>query len=392
MYEKLTVLLTLKGRVHHTLRWLKYANDNHFPFLIYIADGQPSEEVRDFLSNPHNICNIAVEYHEYDDRDRAAFYQKTLDSMNRITSEYLIYCGNNNFLFVPGLMKCIHFLEENKDYVCAGGGVSRMYMNPYDIEFLYGEVTGFSYDGYDKDGTIDGDQNYKMKSYNEGTVVERMISLLMDYRLIFCHVYKTTEIRKVASDIVELNFISPNIHEYFMALRTLTLGKVKSFPEYLTYIQSTGTSMSAGHPENSRNLPELLHYFLHSTYSDDIKKATRRLEEVLSALGELKTGKELELLRRAFTYRHYVSLPCISIFIEHAIKLFAEDQDVSRAVCHAMSINKDAKIFLREEGPASCCDFKSLILSKLKNRGCEQGFLDELNVELDKVKRCLSNS
>ena len=38
--NKLTILLTLKGRESFTYRWLEYSNNIRLPFRIYIADGE----------------------------------------------------------------------------------------------------------------------------------------------------------------------------------------------------------------------------------------------------------------------------------------------------------------------------------------------------------------
>lgn len=50
-----TILLTLKGRPLHTLRWMWHHNRIRLPFPIVIADGGNNQEIERLLSNPKNF-------------------------------------------------------------------------------------------------------------------------------------------------------------------------------------------------------------------------------------------------------------------------------------------------------------------------------------------------
>ena len=71
MKDNLTILLTLRGRHLHTLRWMWHANRVGLPCHVIIADGEVHPTIDRLLSDPGNFRNLSYEYHRHHDRNRA---------------------------------------------------------------------------------------------------------------------------------------------------------------------------------------------------------------------------------------------------------------------------------------------------------------------------------
>ena len=74
--NSLTIILTLRGRHLHTLRWMWHANRTSLPYHIIIADGEVHPTIDRLLSDPSIFPNISYEYHRYRDLSLTDYYKK----------------------------------------------------------------------------------------------------------------------------------------------------------------------------------------------------------------------------------------------------------------------------------------------------------------------------
>jgi glycosyltransferase domain-containing protein len=147
MTEKLTILLTLKDRTPFTLRWMRFANNEHFPFKIILADGGSDDSATKIFANYSNFQDLDYKYVRYpEDINYTAYYKKVSDAMSLVESPYLLLADNDDFFCTEGLIRSIEFLEENPDYVAARGYYKGFSVKRRDSEVgpdkleLYGEL------------------------------------------------------------------------------------------------------------------------------------------------------------------------------------------------------------------------------------------------------------
>lgn len=232
-----TILLTLRGRHLHTLRWLWHANRIRLPFHVVIADGDVHPTVERVLSKGSSFPNLSYEYHRYADRSFSDFYRKCVDALGKVNTRYVKIVDNDDFLFPSGVTRLAAFLDHAPEYVCAGAGIPGFVLEfrPGPTRYLVGTFERIDY-RYLFDGS------YACRDIDQGSVTERVLDELNRYLSLYYFVYRTDAMRVVAADIQRLDFSDLDIHERFFALRTVTLGKVKSDPSYFFYFRQHGTS------------------------------------------------------------------------------------------------------------------------------------------------------
>jgi len=235
--DKLTIVLTLRGRPLHTLRWLWHANRIHLPFHIIIADGEVNQSISRVLLHPELFPNLSYEYHQYSDATLSDFYGKCVDALMRVSTPYVVMSDNDDFIFPSGLLRSVAFLEHETEYVSAGGGVPgfSLMKKSNRLDGLVGGVRRIRY-RYHNDGS------YKCRDIDNPALSSRVLSQLKDYHVTYYHVYRTAAILQVAKEIVDHDFSDLEIHERYWSIRAVTLGKVKSDPTYFSLIRQQGTS------------------------------------------------------------------------------------------------------------------------------------------------------
>src|SRR5262249_33432081 len=123
LINKVTILLTLKGRTQFTLRWLWHVNRTGLPFRIFVADGEPHPAISGLLEGNTAFPNLRLVYGRYNDRSYRDFYGKLVDALRRIDTPYVMLVDNDDFILPRGVLDSVAFLDAHPDYVCAGGGI-----------------------------------------------------------------------------------------------------------------------------------------------------------------------------------------------------------------------------------------------------------------------------
>lgn len=286
MNDSLTILLTLRGRHLHTLRWLWHANRVALPFHVIIADGQVHPAIDRLLSTPAAFSDLSFEYRRYDDRSLADFYAKCADAVDRVATPYVMMSDNDDFLLPSGLSRCVDFLEEAPDFACAMGGIpgfsTERRAGVWDT--VLGRVDRIAYRCHD-------DGSYDSRDIDQPTAAERVTAEARRFLSIYYAVYRTDALRTIMTEIDELQPSDLLIHEFFAALRALTLGKAAGSARYFSYFRQGNSSSQFS--SNS----DWIGHLLRSPFARDFQTMTARITAAATDDAASAAALEGEIVR-----------------------------------------------------------------------------------------------
>lgn len=267
MKNGLTVVLTLKGRHLHTLRWLWHANRTRLPFHVVIADGEVHPTIDRLLSNPLTFPDLSYEYHRYEDRSLRDYYCKKADALGKVRTPYVMMMDNDDFPLPFGIGKAISFLESAPDYVCAGGGIPgfKLGAGANDMPNVTGALNRVCY-------RYIANQWYRCRDFDSSSASERVVEEIRNPLSVHYNVYRTSERNTIAGDIVAINPCL-SLCEMFAAMRTMTLGKVKSDSSYFIYFRQQGSSQFLGYSK------DLIDDILLSNLAEDFKLVAAKVAD-----------------------------------------------------------------------------------------------------------------
>src|SRR3989304_10621417 len=89
-------------------RVLNYYKDTKI--IIYIADSTPEkyENASKYQCNYYHSPNLFV-------------CEKILKVLQKVKTPYVVFCGDDDFIVPKSIIKCVEFLEANKDFSIAEG-------------------------------------------------------------------------------------------------------------------------------------------------------------------------------------------------------------------------------------------------------------------------------
>jgi glycosyltransferase domain-containing protein len=235
MKQRLTIVLPLKGRHLFTFRFLWHANRMRLPYHFLIADGQVNEAVAQQLSDSRKMFpDLDIEYIRYpDDVDYSRYFAKMSDAVQRVRTPYVMHADNDDFLGFEGIERALDFLDANKDYVCARGH----------------SVTFSVYSGFgSSEVAICGKFNQfhlqrDADDFSAPTAMQRLRDDGLSHAMYYA-IYRTEALATIWREIAEIDFSDLTLHENFVGLRTLTLGKAHTNKETITYFSQSGTGIS----------------------------------------------------------------------------------------------------------------------------------------------------
>ena len=235
MTPRLTIVMPLKGRHLFTFRFLWHANRMRLPYRFLIADGQVNEAVVRHLGDSRKIFpELDIEYIRYpDDVDYSRYFAKMYDAMQRVRTPYVMHADNDDFLAFDGIERTLDFLDAHKDYVCSRG---------HYLTFSVYSGLGSSHGGIC--GKFNGYYLYRdFKNAAASTAIERLRECGLDQALYYA-VCRTDALVCIWREIAEMDFSDLTLQENFVALRALTLGKVHTDEQTITYYSQAGTGIS----------------------------------------------------------------------------------------------------------------------------------------------------
>jgi glycosyltransferase domain-containing protein len=366
--EKLTVVLPLKGRSLHTLRWLWHANVINMPYRILVADGEPDEKIQSFLKDKRNFPNLNYEYLVYDDKTFNDFYFKLKDCLEKVKTEYVMFSDNDDFLSIIGSNKAVEFLEMNSKFVSCGGGVAGFLLANDSNQKCYGLIESFTF-------------RYEEKKYNCRDITtdcpsDRVLDEINNYLCFYYNVYRTEALKKITNEVYKLDFTDLEIHEMYCALRTVTLGKVKSDPTYFGYYRQKETSLRSAYKG------DWFEHLLNSDFTNDFNKMVNKIiEELLnkdfsvnfcnSFRSNLINAYALILRKNIMSVAIKYRLPWLS---------YLKRKIISLSLIQLIPKKFRARITFY------------LMFQDLKNAGCQSIDLVNYKKELEGIKQTLSGS
>jgi len=366
MKPRLTIVLPLKGRHLFTLRFLWHANSARLPYRILIADGQVHPTLAGILENSReHFANLDIDYVRYpDDLDFHHFWVKMADALHRVTTPYAMQVDNDDFVAHTGTERSLDFLEANTGYVCCGGGLAgfSVYSGLHDPNNgLIGYPNRYTYRYTYLDRSDD---------FSSTSAVER---LRKGSRNWWCYyaVYRTDALKTICREIVEIDFSDRQLHEFYYAMRTLTLGKARSDPSTIAYLRQYGTSLLSSFPK------DWVHHLLRSRFTSDFQNMIDRISAQAAAADGADSAQVAEMLRgiceewlREFLRIYYGSLqPVKQLMRDHTPRFFNW-------------LKKRRRYFVGTE--------RAALFSRLAADGASVEYLEKFDAELAAIEEVLT--
>jgi len=315
MTPRLTIILPLKGRHLFTLRFLWHADQQKLPYRFLIADGEVHPTVAAILEKSQTVFpNLDVEYVRYPgDANFSRFYAKMADAAERIRTPYAMYADNDDFLAFAGIEASLDFLDAHPDFVCCGGGLAGFSVysglhNP--TNGLTGRPNRYAYRYTVHDRSVD---------FSSPSAVERLRAGSRNWWTYYA-VYRVEALATIYHEIVEIDFSDLQLHEFYCAMRTMTLGKARSEGSTIAYLRQYGTSMQTAYQK------DWVHHLLRSRFTSDFTALIDRIAAQAAASDDAAAAEIAEILRgicetwlREFLHVYYGSLQSVKqILRDHA--------------------------------------------------------------------------
>ncbi|WP_458760227.1 TIGR00180 family glycosyltransferase [Afipia sp. TerB] len=281
----LTILLPLKGRHLHTLRFLWDANRRKLPYKFLIADGEVHPTIAGMLEGPSKAFpHLDIEYIRYpDDASFSDFYRKMADAAGRVRTKYVMQADNDDFLIASGIDRCLSFLDANPDYQSFGGGVGAFALAPTGSQFDL--VTG----PLDKLAFRYG-PGYWPKDLFSPEALARCTSGFKS--VIYYNVYRAPALAIILRELAAIDFTDLELHESFFTLHALTLGKSGQDARVISYLRQMGTSSAS-----AWNGDDWVGYLLKSRFTDDFKTYLSRISTMIAAADGIDAGTAATRIR-----------------------------------------------------------------------------------------------
>lgn len=371
MSSSLTLLLTLKGRPLHTLRWLWHANRTKLAFPVIVADGEVHPRIAALLENPQTFPNLDLRYFRYHDASFSDFYRKCSDAIGKVMTPFAMMQDNDDFVFPSGLEADMAFLQENPDYVCAGGRVAGFSLHPQPAPKtnLTGPLHLLKHRYSD---------NYACQSHDSASIAHRAVNETRNYSTIYYNIYRTETLQTVANEIIRHNFTDLEIHEMFWALRTVTLGKTKGLPQHYSYFRQYGTSLG-----NAFQV-DWVHHLLRSNFTEDFHKMVTAIAEAAARADNTSPEAIAEDLRNAYGDGLRISLSRRYGGAGSQAPLVTRVKQIVRDIAPNI-LTMTYKSYRNDLARARVALFDSI-----KGDGATAAFIERQRTELDLIEQTLS--
>jgi glycosyltransferase domain-containing protein len=367
--DLLTILLPTKGRHLHTLRFLWHANEIKLPYRILVADGEVHPRIAELLEDPATFSSLSIDYVRYPkDVTFGHFFRKIADAAQRINTAYVKMVDNDDFLVPTGLSKCLQFLEGNLDYVCCGGGLAGFAIDDMSgtaLPQVLGRVNRYAY-RYTK--------NYTSRDLAAVSLKERVLDAYRNYKTTYYDVFRTDALQTIWTECAEIDFSDAQLHEYFCALRTVTLGKARSDASNIFYLRQYGTSGQAAFKK------DWVHHLVHSRFSKDLDTTVDRISGLVAKADGGAAIVVAEELRE-------ITAVWLRTFLKQT---YAINSVTIKE--HLRSSMPDWFMKLRRMRHAAVWHERNLLFRRLRGDGAPESYLATFRGELETIERLLRDS
>tara|TARA_B100000787_G_scaffold170301_1_gene165955 strand:- start:3168 stop:4256 length:1089 start_codon:yes stop_codon:yes gene_type:complete len=262
--KSFTLILLIKGRHEFTRRWLSYMKKINFGHPIIIADGQDDEETEKIIKEINNDQNLSIQYFRYNTHSGYHdYYKMESDVLDKVKTDLVMLCDNDDFIIPVGLSEQIIFLSKNPDYISVSGRILNFEINNYDYSTYGDEVTFLNPCNY-----------YRLDDPLEDWK-EHINSVFTKFQPNFYNVFQTKFRKLIAEEKVRLNFSDLVINEFYVQLRAASFGKSKILDTTSHYLRQRGTSSISRNYDFSEDL-------LEKNMPEDVRKLATKIAEISS--------------------------------------------------------------------------------------------------------------
>jgi len=178
MQYQLTILVPSINRSEFLIRMMHYYAQKNFKGVLLIGDSSREQEFKrtaDVVTLLKQKLDVRhIDCGGMDDRE-AIFHLTDL-----LTTEYVAFLGDDDFLIPSGLDECIKYLDRHSDYISANGDAFAVQL---DAKGAYGRIS-----------RVDA---YPQPNCEEPTARERVLSHLASYSVTIFGVHRVTAWRKM---------------------------------------------------------------------------------------------------------------------------------------------------------------------------------------------------
>lgn len=265
--NKLTIILTLKGRFNYTRRWLEWAVSQNCPFKVLIADGGLDDSVRLHLASLRTN-NLNLEYVRYPpDLTLKDWFVKISDITQRVETKYTILTDNDDFLIYERLGHAIEKMERN--------GEISLYTRPqYRIGFNY---AGFHGRHMDLDMLVKPNNDIYVEEHlvtNRDRYMDKSLIARLEYAInnfnaasFWYGIHLTTEMQKTHATILKGSVSLAIIQEWYLIYRAIIKNSIFYDEISLPYLVRQEQTSEAASSLYDTEAPHRI--FLNRTWSDD---------------------------------------------------------------------------------------------------------------------------
>lgn len=255
----LTILVPTKNRHFHLKRLLNYYKNFQFKGFILIFDSSNSLIYKKNVRLVKNLNNKKISIIKYN----AFPFQCFKNFKNKISTNFVCYCGDDDYFIVDGLKKSVLELKKNKNIIGVNGltyGMEFIGSN-YNVISSIGEYTNF----------------YTMKN----TPIDRINDLTKKYLVPLFSVFRTKKFREM------LKIVPTRNQTDICPSRTVNDEMLESF--YITFL---GKILHQKFPFLIRSVSDLKKGYKFDLFENDLdlKKSNNFLKKTI--LKKIKTKKE----------------------------------------------------------------------------------------------------
>lgn len=147
---------------------------------------------------------------------------KAIYALEYVFSKYMVFCADDDFIFINAIKKCSDFLNNNNDYVC-----------------VQGELISFKY--FKEDSNIE----YKIETYFpiikhssfSESITDRFFSFSAPYRHSFYGVHRVNNILYIYKLIKKYKLTEPFLLELVQAILLTLSGKILTFNDCIYHLR-----------------------------------------------------------------------------------------------------------------------------------------------------------
>ncbi len=275
-----TLVLFVKGRDEFSQRWLKYIDEIDFKYPVIISDGANDGFVEKMIKNFSFRNNINLKFRQFDTNSGfKAYYEMKRDTLSEINTKYVMICDNDDFILENGINQILNFLETHNEYISASGNIFNF------------EIDNWRNTTY---GNLFFLPKYKYSRENDPVEdwFKQIQSIFNSFQPNFYNIFKTSILTKIFTETADLNFSDLTINEFFIQLRSNTMGKSKilNSPHYL---RQRGTSQISNNFDFSHDL-------LQKNLPNDVRKLKNFICTIISNENNLNKERLFDTFDKSF--------------------------------------------------------------------------------------------